>query len=269
MTVTQQKLIASKELDIALGSFTSDEGFVLFADRVSAAHSKCQRLGMPVTDLKTRFFTGFRCNATASWTTLIEIWQSGGAALTFENILQRGRDHQASLDLERTTATASGVVAHLGKGKGRGACDSGRGRGRGNHYGSYWVENKYQYKGGQRGKGKGSNGGKGHKGKGGKGRGRGGGGRGTGHEDDNYFRGECYRCGEYGHRSADCTAEMDDDYYNYDDGDGDEQHHGGGEEREYRNDIRGHYVEREDGDGEEENWAEGEANLANLEVLNY
>jgi hypothetical protein len=53
------------------------------------------------------------------------------------------------------------------------------------------------------------------------------------------------------------------------DGDGDEEHHEGGEEREYRNDIRGHYVEREDGDGEEENWAEGEANLVNLEVLNY
>lgn len=53
------------------------------------------------------------------------------------------------------------------------------------------------------------------------------------------------------------------------DGDGDEEHHEGGEEREYRNDIRGHYVEREDGGGEEENWAEGEANLVNLEVLNY
>ena len=121
------KMIASKELDIALGSFTSDEGFVLFADLVSAAHNKCQRLGMPVIDLKTRFFTGFRCNATASWTTLIGIWQSGGAALAFENISQRGRDHQASLDLERTTATASGVVAHLGKGKGRGTCGSGCG----------------------------------------------------------------------------------------------------------------------------------------------
>ena len=27
------------------------------------------------------------------------------------------------------------------------------------------------------------------------------------------------------------------------DGDGDEEHHEGGEEREYRNDIRGHYVD--------------------------
>jgi hypothetical protein len=88
------KLIASKELDIALNSFIADDGFTAFADRVATAHTKCQRLGMPLTDLKTRFFTGFRCSATASWTTLIEIWQSG--VLTFDEIMQRGRDHQAS-----------------------------------------------------------------------------------------------------------------------------------------------------------------------------
>ena len=99
------KLIASKELGVALNSFIADDGFTAFADRVATAHTKCQCLGMPLTDLKTRsFFTGFRCSATASWTTLIENWQSG--ALVFDEILQRGRDHQAPLDLEKTTATA-------------------------------------------------------------------------------------------------------------------------------------------------------------------
>ena len=104
------KLTANKELDIALNSFTADDGFSNFADRVSAAQNKCQRLGMPLTDFKTRFFTGFRCSATASWMALVEIWQSD-SALTVDQILQRGRDHQAPLDLEKTTATASGVVA--------------------------------------------------------------------------------------------------------------------------------------------------------------
>ena len=68
------KLIATKELGIALNSFIAYGGFTAFADRVATAHTKGQRLGMPLTDLKTRFFTGFRCSATASGTTLIEIW---------------------------------------------------------------------------------------------------------------------------------------------------------------------------------------------------
>ena len=147
------KLIASKELDIALNSFIADDGFTAFADRVATAHTKCQRLGMPLTDLKTRFFTGFRCSATASWTTLIEIWQSG--VLTFDEIMQRGRDHQASLDLEKTTATASGVAAHLGArgkggkgGRGKGGKSGGRGRGRGNHQGAYWASHNKGGKGG-------------------------------------------------------------------------------------------------------------------------
>ena len=98
-------------------SSTSDDDFLYFADLVLAAQNKCQRLGMPLANFKTRFFTGFRCSATASWMTLVEIWQSD-SALAVDQILQRGRDHQAPLDLEKTTATASGVVAHLGKGKG-------------------------------------------------------------------------------------------------------------------------------------------------------
>ena len=82
-----------------MSSFTVDDGFAAYSDRVAAAHNKCQRLGMALMDLKMRFFAGSRCSATASWTILIEIWQSD-SALTFEQILQRGRDHQAHLDLE-------------------------------------------------------------------------------------------------------------------------------------------------------------------------
>ena len=199
------KLIASKELDIALNSFIADDGFTAFADRVATAHTKCQRLGMPLTDLKTRFFTGFRCSATASWTTLIEIWQSG--VLTFDEIMQRGRDHQASLDLEKTTATASGVAAHLGArgkggkgGRGKGGKGGGRGRGRGNHQGAYWASHNKGGKGGKYG-GKKS-------GKNSKGRGRGGGGRGNGRGGGGNFQGNCNRCGIYGHRAADCRVNL-------------------------------------------------------------
>ena len=42
-----EKLIAPKELGIALNSFIADGGFTAFADRVTTAHTKCQRLGMP------------------------------------------------------------------------------------------------------------------------------------------------------------------------------------------------------------------------------
>ena len=202
------KLIASKELDIALNSFVADDGFTAYADRVSTAHTKCQRLGVPLTDLKTRFFAGFRCSATASWTTLIEIWQSGG--LTFEDILLRGRDHQASLDLEKTTAAASGVAAHLGArkkggkgGRGKGGKGGGRGRGRGNHHGAYWASHNKGGKGGKHGGKKG--------GKNGKGRGHGGGGRGKGRGGGGGFQGHCNRCGIWGHRAADCRVNLGED----------------------------------------------------------
>ena len=97
------KSIVNKELDIALGSFAPDEGFVAYADRVTAARSKCTRLGMPLTDLNTRFFANFRSTASASWMTVVEIWQSGGHP--FEEILRQQTTDNRQHESKRRFAT--------------------------------------------------------------------------------------------------------------------------------------------------------------------
>ena len=212
-------LIARGEFVLALKSFVDKQqtgakgesssgntGFIAYVDKIRRAEEKLRSYGVNMSDQEKKqlFYTHFS-SKTDDWSTLMTVWQQQ-TDLTFDGILAKGLTEQQRLDLKKTEAESSNVRAYAAMNNGydddhdtyRKRRRSG-GRGGGGSDSSAYGG--FPYRKGGKGKGRGGKGGGRAGGRGGKGKG-GGLGKGGGFGK---FQGECWTCGQTGHRSEDCS----------------------------------------------------------------